>query len=107
MLLLLADTVFRTVLSLYMQDTALPLPTFEEVLLCNEKTTSEEVLQVFILDFKHAECHEQVPRGTYNSSLSLVGGCLLNGTVSLQYKRPDVTNSSAYIVIRSHMHGMY
>ena len=30
-------------MSLYMEDESLPLPTLEEVLICNSNTTSEEV----------------------------------------------------------------
>ena len=35
--------VLKTVLTLFMEDTALPLPTFEEVLICNSSTSVEEV----------------------------------------------------------------
>lgn len=40
-----ADNVLKTTLSLYMEDTdqAFPMPTFEEVLVCSEQTTEEEV----------------------------------------------------------------
>ena len=37
------DELLRTVLSLYMPTEDLPLPTLEEVLFCDSKTTSEEV----------------------------------------------------------------
>lgn len=37
------DQVIKTVLYLYMENEALPLPTFEEVLICNSATTTEEV----------------------------------------------------------------
>ena len=37
------DDLLRTVLSLYMPAENLPLPTLEEVLFCDSKTTSEEV----------------------------------------------------------------
>ena len=37
------DCVLKTILSLYMEDQTLPLPTHEEVLICNEYTTDEEV----------------------------------------------------------------
>ena len=40
---LIAEEVLSTVLGIYMEDTTSSLPTFEEVLLCNEKTTAEEV----------------------------------------------------------------
>ena len=39
----LIDNVLKTVLSLYMENKDLPLPTYEEVLICNESTTAEEV----------------------------------------------------------------
>ena len=35
--------VLRTTLALYMEDASLPMPTHEEVLVCNEHTTEEEV----------------------------------------------------------------
>ena len=35
--------VFLTVLALYMAEQSLPLPTFEEVLVCTPSTTFEEV----------------------------------------------------------------
>lgn len=35
--------VLRTVLSLYMASEDLPLPTLDEVLICNQHTTAEEV----------------------------------------------------------------
>ena len=39
------DDVLKTVLSLYMddRDQSLPMPTYEEVLICSEHTTQEEV----------------------------------------------------------------
>lgn len=40
---LCADQVLKTALSLYMEDKTLPLPTFEEILICTPSTTSEEV----------------------------------------------------------------
>ena len=35
--------VLGTVISLYMQDSTLPLPTMEEVLICSKYTTDEDV----------------------------------------------------------------
>ena len=35
--------VLRTVLTVYMENEDLPLPTLEEVLVCNQDTTTEEV----------------------------------------------------------------
>ena len=35
--------ILRTVLALYMDDESLPLPTLEEVLICDSTTTAEEV----------------------------------------------------------------
>ena len=35
--------VLRTVLTLYVENEDLPLPTLEEVLICNQATTAEEV----------------------------------------------------------------
>ena len=35
--------VLGTVISLYMQDSTLPLPTLEEVLICSKYTTEEDV----------------------------------------------------------------
>ena len=37
------DQLLRTVLSVYMPTEDLPLPTLEEVLFCDSKTTAEEV----------------------------------------------------------------
>ena len=37
------EKVLKTVLGIYMENATSPLPTFEEVLICNESTTSEEV----------------------------------------------------------------
>ena len=37
------DNVLKTVLALFMEDAALPLPSLEEVLICNPNTTTEEV----------------------------------------------------------------
>ena len=39
------ETILRTALSLYMEDEDLPLPTYEEVLVCHPNTTAEEVGQ--------------------------------------------------------------
>ncbi len=38
------ENVLRTTLSLFMEDEANSLPTLEEVLVCNEHTTAEEVV---------------------------------------------------------------
>ena len=46
---LFSDNVLKTVLSLYMENPSLPLPTFEEVLICNEQTTEEEVQAFYLL----------------------------------------------------------
>ena len=35
--------VFKTVVSIYAQDKLSPLPSLEEILICNERTTVEEV----------------------------------------------------------------
>ena len=44
------DQVLRAALSLYMEDSSLPLPTPEEMLICSQNTTAEEVnLSVFTL----------------------------------------------------------
>ncbi len=39
----ISEDVLKTVLSLYMKDSSLPMPTHEEVLICTEHTTLEEV----------------------------------------------------------------
>ena len=36
--------IFKTVISIYAQDKVSPLPSLEEVLICNQRTTVEEVL---------------------------------------------------------------
>jgi hypothetical protein len=41
------DDILRTVLALYMDDENLPLPTLEEVLICDFTTTAEEVFRVY------------------------------------------------------------
>ncbi len=38
------DSILRNTLSFYMEDNSFPLPTPEEVLVCNPNTTVEEVL---------------------------------------------------------------
>ena len=38
-----SENVLKTVLSLYMEDKDLPLSSLEEVLICTQKTTEEEV----------------------------------------------------------------
>ena len=43
------ETILRTALSLYMEDEDLPLPTYEEVLVCYPSTTAEEVGQKRVL----------------------------------------------------------
>ena len=37
------EHVLRAALSLYMEDSSLPMPTPEEMLICNQQTTTEEV----------------------------------------------------------------
>lgn len=37
------DAILRSTLSFYMENTSIPLPTPEEVLVCNPSTTAEEV----------------------------------------------------------------
>ena len=41
-----AENVLCTALSLYMEDETLPLPTLDEVLVCNTNTTAEEVYRI-------------------------------------------------------------
>ena len=41
------DQVLRAALSLYMEDSSLPMPTPEEMLICNHNTTAEEVDSIF------------------------------------------------------------
>ena len=40
--------ILRTVLALYMEDENLPLPTLDEVLICNSTTTAEQVCKIYI-----------------------------------------------------------
>ena len=40
---LTSENVLKTVLSLYMEEPSLQLPTMEEVLVCSKETTEEEV----------------------------------------------------------------
>ena len=44
----LVGAIFKTVISIYAQDKLSPLPSLEEVLICNQRTTVEEVI-IFIL----------------------------------------------------------
>ena len=44
--------MLKTVLSLYMEDKAMPLPSLEEVLICTQQTTEEEVL--LRVDLQHS-----------------------------------------------------
>ena len=48
----ISDNVLKTVLSLYMEDKAMPLPSLEEVLICTQQTTEEEVL--LRVDLQHS-----------------------------------------------------
>ena len=41
--------ILQTVLMIYSKDVEMPLPTQEEVLICNEKTTAEEVVLLMYL----------------------------------------------------------
>lgn len=43
MIIYFTDKVLRAALSLYMEDIDLPMPTPEEMLICNQHTTAEEV----------------------------------------------------------------
>ena len=47
----LPEKVLRTALALYMcgEDVTLPLPTCEEVLICNQTTTTEEVSYLILI----------------------------------------------------------
>ena len=40
---IIADDIFKATLSVYVDDNQSPLPTLEEVLVCNPSTTAEEV----------------------------------------------------------------
>ncbi len=42
----ISGLILRVVLSIYMEDPSLPLPTPEEVLVCNPSTTAEEVTSI-------------------------------------------------------------
>ena len=39
----IAESVLKMVLALYMEEEASPLPSYDEVLICNRLTTEEEV----------------------------------------------------------------
>lgn len=51
-----AGDVFAAVLSLFMGDGDQPLPTDAEVIICDEKTTAEEVNQVILALTFENEC---------------------------------------------------
>lgn len=44
------EQVLSTVLALYSEDTDLPLPTYEEILICKPTTSAEEVMQKNVKD---------------------------------------------------------
>ena len=54
-----SEQVLRAALSLYMEDTNLPMPTPEEMLICNLHTTAEEVRIVLNSELMHpcVQCH--------------------------------------------------
>ena len=39
--------IFKTVISIYAQEKSAPLPSLEEILVCNQRTTVEEVVLFF------------------------------------------------------------
>ena len=65
---LCADQVLKTALSLYMEDKTLPLPTFEEILICTPSTTSEEVRPIAL----DSEFHLW---NTYIGGLAVASSC--------------------------------
>jgi hypothetical protein len=67
------DQVLRAALSLYMEDSRLPLPTPEEMLICNQNTTSEEVnllwqRAVCDPDFKRIFCLVHAEKLSYQTA---------------------------------------
>ncbi|CAI8017205.1 E3 ubiquitin-protein ligase rnf213-alpha [Geodia barretti] len=67
------DQVLRAALSLYMEDSSLPLPTPEEMLICNQNTTSEEVdllwqKAVCDPDFKRIFCLVHAEKLSYQTA---------------------------------------
>lgn len=53
MCVMCVDNVLRTVLALFMEDEDLPLPTLEEILICNQTTTAEEVYKSYLKQGVH------------------------------------------------------
>ena len=49
LLFIFSDLILRSTLSLYMENSYHPLPTPEEVLLCNSTTTAEEVITILLI----------------------------------------------------------
>ena len=72
------ENVLRAALSLYMADGDLPLPTPEEMLICNENTTSEEVCPVIFVLGDGIDCmHLWTPLYIYSVGESVVAkGCV-------------------------------
>ncbi len=67
--IVISGLILRAVLSIYMEDPFLPLPTPEEVLVCNPSTTAEEVTSI---TYTHIARYEEKDCVFYcSSSLSL------------------------------------
>ena len=75
------DQVLRTALSLYMEDPTLPMPTPEEMLICNQHTTAEEV-STFI-----SELHFVGPSMHVHNGLYIHVTCVFLHQVNLLWQR--------------------
>lgn len=65
--------MLRTALGLYMdgRDVALPLPTHEEVLVCNETTTTEEVGNFLLRPLGASFINQTIPYFQYPGHLAV------------------------------------
>ena len=66
----MSDNVLKTVLSLYMEEPSLQLPTMEEVLVCSKETTEEEV-------------HNRTVNEVFSKAPDLKQGCFIMEKSSL------------------------
>ena len=92
LLVVTPDQVLRASLSLYMEDSSLPLPTPEEMLICNQNTTSEEVTYNYFISysirayvFSFRAMYVSVPVGQFHKSW-FNSKCLMKST-KVQYLR--------------------
>lgn len=100
------DEVLRTVVSLFMETAELPLPTLDEVLICNEKTTAEEVrsYQAYYMYHKDNEFAFQVML-LWQLALNDPEGkriyCLVHAEKLLNHVADEAFRELMYMVMKS------